>query len=272
MRPTSNTPRSKADPPPSKHDKKIAQRANDFMGVFENFGFSKAGHIACLIHLLDPDAVKLGKGPSTQNFNDKFVLFCNELDLALGKSKKDENKNELKTALIRLIAESGLPQADQTDFQKVLHNSSKLVVITWLRELRKKIDPPKMISRPQSQIITPLQTTTTTTASPMVTTATAAVFRASHSYQSMPTPQQASTVNMMPGHSIPMYVYQMQQPGPYPPTNYESAPSFTPVPMAMWNQDQVEPYPGTTNWPQQQQQQQHFYSPQQNGDPWNSGS
>jgi hypothetical protein len=95
----------------------------------------------------------------------------------------------------------------------------------------------------------------------------------------MPTPQQVPTGNMMPGCQIqplfypnPMPINQLQQPAPYPATNYVPAPSFPPAPTAMWNQGQGQflPYPGTMNWPQQQQQ--YFYPPQQNGGPWNSGS
>ncbi len=309
MRPTGSASRSNEKIHLSKHDKKIEQRAKDFMDVFKNFDFSPAGHITCMIHLLAPKAVKLGEGPAAQRFNQKFAQFSNELDLALGKSKKEENKNELKAALVRLIAERGLPQKYQMDYQSASSNFSTAEVINWLKLVRKEINPPKMTSRPQSQIITPLQTTTTTTTSPILTTATAPVFRASHSYRSMPTPQQASTGNMMPSYPNqplvypnPMPVNQMQQPAPYPATNYVSAPSFPQAPMAMWHQGQVQPYPGTTNWPQQQQQQQpwqspnaapqgqfmpypgtmnwpqqqqqqqYFYPPQQNGNPWNSGS
>jgi hypothetical protein len=101
MRPTSNASRSNEKIHLSKHDKKIEQRANDFMNVFKNFDFSPAGHITCMIHLLAPRAVILGEGPAAQNFNRKFNHFSNELDLALGKSKKEENRNELKTALVR---------------------------------------------------------------------------------------------------------------------------------------------------------------------------
>jgi hypothetical protein len=308
MRPNSNASRSNEKIHLSRHDKKIEQRANDFMDIFENFNFSPAGHIACLIHLLAPAALRLGEGPADQNFNRTFAQFSNELDLALGKSKKVENRNELKTVLVRLIAERGLPQKYQDDFQSVLSNSSTATVIRRLREIRKIINPPKMTTRPRSQIITPVQTTTTTTT-------TAPVIRTSHSYRSMPIPQQVPTGNMTPGYQTqplfypnPMPVNQMQQPAPYLTTNHLSAPSFPQAPTAMWNQvqeqGQVQPYPGTTNWPQQQQQQQlpwqsqnvapqgqflpypgtmnwqqqqqqqqqYFYPTQQNGGQWNSGS
>ena len=315
MRPTGNASRSNEKIHLSKHDKKIEQRANDFMDVFKNFDFSPAGHITCLIHLLAPNAVNLGQGPAAQKFNQKFAQFSNELDLALGKSKKEENKNELKTALVRLIAERGLPHRYQYDYQRVSSNGSTADVITWLKEIRKIINPPKMTPRPQSQIITPVQTTTTTTTSPVLTT-TAPVIRASHSYRSMPIQQQVPTGNTMPSyptqpffHPNSMPYNQMQQPAPYPTTHYVSAPSFPQAPTAMWHQGQAQPYPGTTNWPQQQQQQQpwqspnaapqgqmppypgpmnwpqpqqqqqqpqqqqqYFYPPQQNGGPWNSGS
>jgi hypothetical protein len=295
MRPNSNASRSNEKIHLSRHDKKIEQRANDFMDIFKNFNFSPTGHIACLIHLLAPAALRLGEGPADQNFNRTFAQFSNELDLALGKSKKVENRNELKTALVRLIAERGLPQKYQMDYQSASNNLSTAEVINWLKEVRKEINPPKMTTRPRSQIITPVQTTTTTTT-------TAPVIRTSHSYRSMPTPQQVPTGNMMPGYPI--------QPLFYPTTNYVPAPFFSQAPTAMLlnqgqEQGQVQPYPGTTNWPQQQQQrqqpwqsqnvapqgqfppypgtmnwpqqqqqqqQQYFYPPQQNGGPWNSGS
>jgi hypothetical protein len=308
MRPTSNASRSNEKIHLSRHDKKIEQRANDFMDVFKNFNFSPAGHITCMIHLLAPKAVNLRAGDD--DFNRKFAQFSNELDLALGKSKKEENKNELKTAIIRLIAESGLPERRQDAYDNVSSNGSTAAVITWLKDVRKEVYRPKMTTRPRSQIITPVQTTTTTTT-------TAPVIRTSQSYRSMPTPQQVPTGNMMPGYPTqpffypnPMPVNQMQQPAPYPTTNYVPAPSLHQVPTAMLlnqgqEQGQVQPYPGTANWPQQQQQQQpwqsqnvapqgqflpypgtmnwpqpqpqqqqqqYFYPPQQNGGPWNSGN
>jgi hypothetical protein len=249
------------------------------MDVFKNFKFSPAGHITCMIHLLAPGAVILGEGPAAQNFNRKFAQFSNELNLALGKSKKEENRNELKTALVRLIAERGLPQKYQMDYQSASNNLSTAGVINWLKDVRREINPPKMTTRPQSQIITPVQTTTTTTT-------TAPVIRTSQSFRQMPTPQQVPTGNMVPGYPTqqffypnPMPVNQMQQPAPYPTTNYVPAPSSHQVPTAMLlnqgqgqEQAQVQPYPGTTTWPQQQQQQQYFYPSQQNGGPWNSGS
>lgn len=273
MRPTSNASRSNEKIHLSRHDKKIEQRANDFMNVFKNFDFSPAGHITCMIHLLAPRAVRLGEGPAAQNFNRKFARLSNELDLVLGKSKKEENRNELKTALVRLIAERGLPQKYQMDYQSASNNLSTAEVINWLKEVREEINPPKMT-----------------------------------------TPQQVPTGNMMPGYQTqpffypnPMPVNQMQQPAPYPTTNYVPAPSSHQVPTAMFlnqgqgqEQGQVQPYPGITTWPQQQQpwqsqnvapqgqflpypgtmnwpqqqqqQQQYFYPPQQNGGPWNSGS
>ena len=307
MRPTGSAPRSNEKFHLSRHDKKIEQRADDFMDVFKNFNFSPAGHITCLIHLLAPKAVNLRTGDD--DFNRKFAQFSNELDLALGKSKKEKNKNELKTAIIRLIAERGLPERYQDAYDNVSKNGSTAAVITWLKDVRKEVYRPKMTTRPRSQIITPVQTTTTTTTSPFLTTTTAPVIRASHSYRSMPTPQQVPTGNMMPAYQTqplfypnPMPVTQMQQPAPYPTTHYAPAPSFPQAPTAMLNHGQVQPYPGTTNWPQQQQQQQqpwqsqnvapqgqflpypgtmnwppqqqqqYFYPPQQNGGPWNSGS
>jgi hypothetical protein len=241
-----------------------------------------------MIHLLAPKAVNLHAGDD--DFNRKFAQFSNELDLALGKSKKEENKNELKTAIIRLIAESGLPERHQDAYDNVSSNGSTAAVITWLKDVRKEVYRPKMTTRPRSQIITPVQTTTTTTTSPFLTTTTAPVIRTSQSFRQMPTPQQVPTGNMVPGYPTqpffyqnPMPVNQMQQPAPYPTTNYVPAPSLHQVPTAMLlnqgqgqgqEQGQVQPYPGTMNWQQQQQQQQqqYFYPPQQNGGPWNSGS
>ncbi len=225
MRPTSNTPRTSADFHLSKHDKKIEQRAKDFMDIFKNFDFSPAGHITCLIHLLDPSEVKLGKGPAAENFNRKFAQFSNELDLALGKSKKESNRNELKMALIAKIAARGLPFRYQNDYQKVSNNCSTDVVINWLKEIRKQINPPKTISRPHSQVVTSTYTTNNANSNQILPSAAAPVFRAFN--YSPPAPVQYTA----PNPSSP-------------------APMFSQAPATTWNQGQSNP--GNTNWPQQQ--------------------
>lgn len=274
MRPIRNESRAHAEPPLSRHDKKIAQRANDFMDVFKNFDFSAAGHITCLIYLLAPKAVKLRDGDN--DFNGKFAQFSNELDLALGKSKKEENRSELKSALIRLIAERGLPQKYQEDYQKISGNRTIDGIIDWLKEVRKEVYRPKMASRPQSQIIASVHTTTT--ANQFLTTTTTPVIRFLNSYRSIPTPQQEPTGYMMPSYPNSMHVNQMLQPNAY---FSAPAPAFNQAPAIIWYQGQPQPYPGTANWPQQQQQwqyqnlapqQQYFYPPQQNGGTFNSGS
>lgn len=161
----------------SRHDKKIQQRVSDFMEIVNGLIPSRTGKLTCLKYLLDNNAKVLSNTKSAEEFNGKFDQFRNELEIAIGVSKKESNRQEFLSALKTALAKKGFE--DKYDSYVTASNElSGNELLSWIREKQNEIAPPRVKNRSHSQPVLPAQsdtvittqTTTTTSTQPMFTT------------------------------------------------------------------------------------------------------
>ncbi|NCW86048.1 MAG: hypothetical protein EBV69_08120, partial [Oxalobacteraceae bacterium] len=107
MRPIINT-KDNDTKAPSSHEKKIQKRVEKFMETVEALKFSQTGKLTILKFLVDKSAVVLSNTKAGEKFNDKFHHFTEEMDLAVRKSKKEENQKEFLELLQERIARDAL--------------------------------------------------------------------------------------------------------------------------------------------------------------------
>ncbi len=221
----------------SRHDRKIQRRIDDFMDTVNTLMPSRTGKLTCLRYLLDPKAKVLSDSKSAQGFNDKFAQFKQELDLALGQSKKESNRQEFVDGLMTALAKEGF----RNDYNSYVAKSGELPMnelLSWIREKQMEINLPKMKERSHSQPVMPAPpspTLTTQTTTQTTTTSTQPV--------------------LVPGPMVMQQPVQMTNPTGYPPlmSSYPPGTNFVPVggyfPTVMPMQAMQVPAPA---FPQQQ--------------------
>ncbi len=215
----------------SSHDKKIQKRFEKFMETVDGLAFSKTGKLTVLKFLLDKEAKVLSKVKDAEKFNEKFELFTEELDLAVRKSKKEENRQEFLNLLQDRLARDGLGK----DYKKYAalksSGTSTADLIAWISEKQKAINPPKIRQRSHSQPAMLVSAPTPAQAPPITTAAPVANL-----------PSSAPVFIVLPPvvqpAMQPFYPNMAQQPVAYPAVQYPFAP---PTPQ------QYFPYPATPN-------------------------
>ena len=169
MRPIINT-KDNDTKAPSSHEKKIQKRVEKFMETVEALKFSQTGKLTILKFLVDKSAVVLSNTKAGEKFNDKFHHFTEEMDLAVRKSKKEENQKEFLELLQERIARDALGKYYKEYAAMKNSGASAAELIEWISDKQKIINPPKIRQRSHSQptmlVSAPIQAQT-----PPITTA-----------------------------------------------------------------------------------------------------
>ena len=209
----------------STHEKKIQKRVVAFMKIVEGLEFSQTGKLTILKFLLDKTAVVLSESKAANKFNDKFHHFTEELDLAVRKSKRDENQTEFLELLQDRLARDELGKHYKKYAAMKSSGASTAELIEWISEKQKVVNPPKVKQRSNSQPVmfvsapTPAQAVPTTTAAPAANLPSSApIFTA---------PPQLIQPAMQP-----LYPNMIQQPVAYPAGQYPFAPPAPQQPFA----------------------------------------
>lgn len=254
----------------SSHEKKIQKRVVAFMKIVEGLAFSQTGKLTILKFLLDKTTVVLSDAKDANKFNDKFHHFTEELDLAVRKSKREENQQEFLELLQDRLARDGLGKHYKEYAAMKGSGVSTAQLIEWISEKQHAVNPPKVKQRSHSQPAmfvsapTPTQAPPTTTAA-LVTNlpSSAPVFIAPP--QVVQPAMQPFYPNMVqqpvayPGVQYPFATPAPQQPFTYPATQHPGAYPVTPPNMgyqqafpgtAMANQPQVQPAANSQPQPQ----------------------
>ena len=254
----------------SSHEKKIQKRVVAFMKIVEGLAFSQTGKLTILKFLLDKTTVVLSETKAANKFNDKFHHFTDELDLAVRKSKKEENQQEFLELLQDRLARDGLGKHYKEYVAMKGSGVSTAQLIEWISEKQNAVNPPKVKQRSHSQPAmfisapTPNQAAPITTAAPVANLPSSApVFIALP--QVVQPAMQPFYPNMVqqpvayPAVQYPFATPAPQQPFAYPATQHPGAYPATPPSMgyqqafpatAMTNQPQVQPAANSQPQPQ----------------------
>lgn len=272
MRPIKSEIRNTEKAKPSSHDKKIQKRADKFMELVSGLKFSATGKLSCLKFLLDKTAGVISDTKAAGKFNDKFHAFTEELDLAVRRSKREENQQEFLELVQDSLAREGL--GAHYDEYAALKRSGATArqLISWISDIQKEINPPKVRQRSQSQptmfvsASTPTQAIPTSTTRPLTPLPSSAPVFVAPAPTVFPSPAQAA----YPMPNGPVFFatpgYYGPPPGQqaYPATaQYPATPSAWPnpamqaqaYPQAVVNiQPQPQPQPQIQIQPQPQPQ------------------
>jgi hypothetical protein len=254
----------------SSHEKKIQKRVVSFMKIVEGLAFSQTGKLTILKFLLDKTTVVLSETKAANKFNDKFHHFTDELDLAVRKSKKEENQQEFLELLQDRLARDGLGKHYKEYVAMKGSGVSTAQLIEWISEKQNAVNPPKVKQRSHSQPAmfisaqAPAQAAPITTAAPVANLPSSApVFIALP--QVVQPAMQPFYPNMVqqpvayPAVQYPFATPAPQQPFAYPATQHPGAYPATPPSMgyqqafpatAMANQPQVPPAANSQPQPQ----------------------
>jgi hypothetical protein len=228
------------------------------MKIVEGLAFSQTGKLTILKFLLDKTTVVLSETKAANKFNDKFHHFTDELDLAVRKSKKEENQQEFLELLQDRLARDGLGKHYKEYVAMKGSGVSTAQLIEWISEKQNAVNPPKVKQRSHSQPAmfisapTPAQAAPITTAAPVANLPSSApVFIA--------LPQVVQQPVAYPAVQYPFATPAPQQPFAYPATQHPGAYPATPPSMgyqqafpatAMTNQPQVQPAANSQPQPQ----------------------
>jgi hypothetical protein len=155
----------------SSHEKKIQKRVVSFMKIVEGLAFSQTGKLTILKFLLDKTTVVLSDTKDANKFNDKFHHFTDELDLAVRKSKKEENQQEFLELLQDRLARDGLGKHYKEYVAMKGSGVSTAQLIEWISEKQNAVNPPKVKQRSHSQPAMFVSAPTPNQAAPITTAA-----------------------------------------------------------------------------------------------------
>ena len=245
----------------SSHEKKIQKRVVAFMKIVEGLAFSQTGKLTILKFLLDKTTVVLSDTKDANKFNDKFHHFTEELDLAVRKSKREENQQEFLELLQDRLARDGLGKHYKEYAAMKGSGVSTAQLIEWISEKQNAVNPPKVKQRSHSQPAMFVSAPTPTQAPP--TTTAALVTNLPSSAPVFIAPPQVVQPAMQPYYPSmvqqPVAYPAPQQPFAYPATQHPGAYPVTPPNMgyqqafpatAMANQPQVQPAANSQPQPQ----------------------
>lgn len=228
MRPTGKITESIDTKSLSSHDKKIQKRVAKFMQIVDELAFSPEGKLTILKFLLDKTAVVLSDSKAANKFNDKFHHFTEELDLAVRKSKKEENQQEFIELLQDRLARDGLGKHYKEYSGIKSSGTSTAQLIEWISKKQKEVNPPKVKQRSHSQPAMFVSASTPTQAPPMTTAALVANLPSSAPVFSAPptvnVPAMQPVIN--PAFQYPFVAPTPQQPGGYPQVSPAPAMAF----------------------------------------------
>lgn len=221
----------------SSHEKKIQKRLDKFMETVEGLAFSQTGKLTILKFLMDKTTVVLSESKAAEKFNDKFHHFTEELDLAVRKSKKEENQKEFLELLQDRIARDALGKHYKEYASLKRSGTSTAQLIEWISDKQKTVNPPKVKQRSHSQPAmfvsapTPAQAAPITTAAPLTNAAPVANLPSS-------APVFIAPPQVVQPPIQPLYQHMAQPPVVYPTVQYPFAP---PTPQQQFS------YPASPN-------------------------